>query len=186
MGHLQSRDKKEKEEKDDNVLNVIFYQSKYDDEKIEEMRRNDMIDKIDWDTETYKLNCSPNTLLKEIYERLEAINGFSKEEKRLYSFFDDLSFHEDDEFLYSVLFLNRDGKKQLYIYKIDELYEITVKPDLGSEFKIKIHDSMKIENIKNIAVSRLNLGDEMVRYSLHIKDIVLNKEKTAIFYNLKE
>ena len=51
--------------------------------------------------------------------------------------------------------------------------------------KIKIHDSMKIENIKNIAVSRLDLHDEMVRYSLRIEGIVLNKDKTALFYNLK-
>ena len=45
---------------------------------------------------------------------------------------------------------------------------------------------MKIEQIKNIAVRRFNLGDKLVRYSLRIKDIVLNKEKTALFYNLKQ
>ena len=76
-------------------------------------------------------------------------------------------------------------EKNNYIYKIDELYEITVKPELGSNIKIKIHDSMKIENIKNIAVSRLDLHDEMIRYSLRIEGIVLNKDKTALFYNLK-
>ena len=53
---------------------------------------------------------------------------------------------------------------------------------------MKIHDSMKIESVLEVAIRRGDMEHEdphHIRYNIVVDDCIINKDKNAIFYNLR-
>ena len=114
---------------------------------------------IPWETKTYELNVTLNTILKEIYDKLE----ISKGEQRLYSYNEDLTLHNKDEKLYSILNINTVGEYEenikynyLYLYKEEELYKINLKPNYVDDLYLKVHDTMDFGRIFSMAKKKEN------------------------------
>ena len=190
----EPRELSEEEKNKEFNLKVIFYKATLDKKKVEKLRELNKIEDVTWHFQNYELNVTLNTSLKEIYEQLEKVAGFSKKKQSLYSFYDDLSFHGDDESLYSIIEKQVDKEekyKNLYFYNKDELYEVNIKTNyINSEiYKVKIHDSMKIESILEIAIRRGDMEHEdprHIRYNIVVDDCIINRDKNAIFYDLRK
>ena len=77
-------------------------------------------------------------------------------------------------------------KKELYLYHKSELYEIEVKYRF-SYYKIKIHDSMSLGDIRNMLVKKYPLKKPKIAIlNLIVDGIKTFGEKEAAFYNLRK
>ena len=77
-------------------------------------------------------------------------------------------------------------KKELYLYHKSELYEIEVKYQF-SYYKVKIHDSMSLGNIRDMLAIKYPLKERHIK----IRDLIVDgiktyREKEAVFYNLRK
>ena len=176
MGHYESkrkreiREKIEKEKEEERKrklleernkefkLKIISYYVKYG-QLIKIMRERGESYLIPWETKTYELNVTLNTTLKEIYDKLE----ISKGEQRLYLYDKDLTLHNKDEKLYSILNINtvREYEENikynyLYLYKEEELYKINLKPNYVDDLYLKVHDTMDFGRIFSMIKKKEN------------------------------
>ena len=77
-------------------------------------------------------------------------------------------------------------KKELYLYHKSDFYEIDVKYRF-SHYKLKIHDSMSLGNIRDMLVIKYSLKRRKIVISdLIVDDIETYREKVAAFYNLRK
>jgi len=135
------------------------------------------------DIKQYEIKITPELSLKEIKNQLVNEHNISFDEFSLYSKNEDLSENCDDKLLDKIF--KTDEKKELYLYNKSELYEINIKHNESSSV-LKIHDSMKIENILKMFVIKYNLvQDRYTKYYLVSDGVTLNGAKEASFYKLK-
>ena len=128
---------------DENIKNIIL--------KNRNLSLNPFLNKV------YELEANPNMQLIEIINKLEKEFKISLREYELYSKDRLLSDDYDDELLGVLFNDNLDDPKELYLYPKNECYEINIQI-LKKEFiLLKIHDSMKIKQIIEIAKAKRNL-----------------------------
>ena len=131
----------------------------------------------------YEIKITPELSLKEIKNQLVKNYNISLDEFGLYSKNEDLSENCDDKLLNTIFKTNE--KKELYLYNKSELYEINIENN-ESNSALKIHDTMKIDNILKMFLIKYNLPQERdIKYYFVGDGVTLNGGKEASFYKLK-
>ena len=147
---------------DENIKNIIL--------KNRNLSLNPFLNKV------YELEANPNMQLIEIINKLEKEFKISLREYELYS---------KDKLLGALFNDNLDDHKELYLYLKSECYEINIQI-LKKEFiLLKIHDSMKIKQIIEIAKAKRNL-DKNQEYDISSNRFLLFENDIALFHNLRE
>ena len=123
--------------------------------------------------------------LIEIINKLEKEFKISLREYELYSKDRLLSDDYDDELLGALFKDHLNEPKELYLYPKSECYEINIQI-LKKEFIVlKIHDSMKIKRIIELAIAKRNLDNNKV-YVIISNGFSLFEDYIALFYNLRK
>ena len=179
INQINQEKEKENEEFDINTLYILLYNPLK-----EEISHQGNSDQISFDIKKYEIKATSNLTLKEIKDQLANNYNISFDEFSLYSKDEDLSENCDDKLLDTIFSTNE--KKELYLYHKSELYEIEVEYRF-SYYKVKIHDSMSLRNIRDMLVKKYPLKQhKIVILNLIVDGINTYGEKEAAFYNLRK
>ena len=179
----ESEEEIEKEEFDINTLYILLYNP------MKEVNlKQENSDKISFDIKTYEIKITSDLTIKDIKDKLVNNYNISLNEFKLFSKYSHLSDAVYNDRLLNPMF-GMNEKKELYLYHISELYEINIS-FASSHYKLVIHDSMILDNIK-IRFNRhflLGLPGRRKRraHDFIIDGIKAHGKKKAAFYNLRK
>ena len=163
----------------------IFLYNKLDENIKNIILKNRYLSLYPFVNKVYELEANPNMQLIEIINELEKEFKISSREYELYSKDRLLSDDYDDELLGVLFGGNLGDPKELYLYLKSECYEINIQI-LKKEFiLLKIHDSMKIKQIIEVAKAKRNL-DKNQEYDISSNRFLLFGNDIALFHNLRE